>query len=52
MQYCFNPLNTKPYKYVPSEMLPTNQGRMTFGAKITIQTLKPFMYPTPFVFYH
>ena len=47
MQYCFNPLNTKAYKYVPSEMLPSNQGRMTFGAKIVIQIPKAYIYPTP-----
>ena len=47
MQYCFNPLNTKGYKYVPSEMLPSNQGRMMFGAKIVIQIPKAYIYPTP-----
>ena len=47
MQYCFNPLNTKAYKYVPSEMLPSNQGRMMFGAKIVIQIPKAYIYPTP-----
>ena len=41
------PLNTKDVYIRPSEMLLSNQARMTFCAKIAIQVLKTYIYPTP-----